>query len=83
MSALLDRLGRRNRFAVHAYTRGHMFFPAQQEYARQLAGLRPADVYVNHAAHLSNTNHTLWINVVREPVDRWNSLYNYRRSLRT
>ena len=75
LASILSRLA-----PVLGYTlvRAKRFNPPTDELAATLSELRCGQVYSNHAQHLRTTARDLaWINVVREPIDREQSLFYY------
>lgn len=75
MISTLKALSKTNSFRVENH---HNYNPSKAVMAQELGSLRNNTVYVNHAAFLNGTARDLkWINVVREPIARWSSLFYY------
>lgn len=56
-------------------------FPRKDVYTRTLTGLPAHSVFIRHAHHLRSVGPEFaWINLVREPVERWASMYDWQRS---
>ena len=49
--------------------------PSKAVLAQELGNLRNNTVWVSHSAFLNGTRDLKWINVVREPIARWSSLF--------
>lgn len=65
------------------YVTEGMDFPSRAEYAQALSRLPMRGVYVRHAHHLLSTDASyVWVNVVREPLARWRSQFEWQRSTR-
>jgi dermatan/chondrotin sulfate uronyl 2-O-sulfotransferase UST len=75
MIHLLESLSQKNHFYLHNAINYH---PSKPTLTSDLAALKPFSVYINHANFLLGTSEdTKWINVVRNPISRWSSLYYY------
>ena len=75
MSTLIRSLGRANQF--HEVNSGKMN-PSAADEEKILRNLKPGDVWIQHARFVAVDRSGLrWINFVREPVDRTQSLYYY------
>ena len=58
--------------------RAGAFYPTAERLVARLETLSAGDVYMNHAAHVRTNDSTFgWINLVREPIDRAQSLFYY------
>lgn len=57
-------------------------FPRAREYKRSLESLPPRSVWARHASHLKDMDPDtfLWINTVRDPVERWRSMFEWQKS---
>jgi hypothetical protein len=54
------------------------YFPSKEVLAQELESLQSGAVYVNHAGfHVGAGSDLIWINVVREPIARWSSMFYY------
>ena len=61
--------------------RGGRDFPSKRVYKHILQALPAHGVFVRHAFHLGHLGTGFaWINLVREPVERWASMYDWQRS---
>ena len=75
MLSILTALSKTNHFKLDNHGD---FGPSKSVLAQQLGSLQNDAVYVNHAAFLNGTaSDLIWINVVREPIPRWSSLFYY------
>lgn len=75
LTSILGHLARNNGLTI---VRPKRFNPSADELATALKVLRSGHVYSNHAGHLRmNVSNLAWINIVREPIDREQSLYYY------
>lgn len=75
MLSILTALSKKNHFRLENHAN---FNPSRSVLAQQLGSLQNDAVYVNHAAFLNGTaSDLIWINVVREPISRWSSLFYY------
>lgn len=76
MISTLAALSKTNHFTLENHAN---FWPSKAVLAQELGrSLRSDTVYVNHANFLNGTASDLkWINVVREPIARWSSLFYY------
>ena len=75
MLSILAALSKTNNFQLENHGD---FSPSKSVMAQQLGSLQNDAVYVNHAHFLNGTaSDLIWINVVREPVQRWSSLFYY------
>ena len=82
MTFLLREMSRIHNFTIKSHSN---YNPSRATMEHQLGQMREKEVYVNHARFINMNNDTYaWINVIRNPVDRWNSLhyYNVDASLR-
>jgi len=75
MLSILAALSKTNNFTLENHGD---FNSSKSVLAGQLGRLQNNTVYVNHAHFLNGTaSDLIWINVVREPIARWSSLYYY------
>ena len=80
MLSILAALSKTNHFKLENHGDFH---PSKSVLAQQLGSLQNDAVYVNHAAFLNGTaSDLIWINVVREPIPRWSSLFYYTADVR-
>jgi len=74
MIAMLTALSKKNGFHVENHQN---YYPSKEALKHDLHALRNNTVYVNHAGFLPSEGDLVWINVVREPIERWASVYYY------
>jgi len=75
MLSILAALSKTNHFKLENHGDYH---PSKSVLAQQLGSLQNDTVYVNHAEFLNGTaSDLIWINVVREPIPRWSSMFYY------
>mmetsp|Transcript_7003 Transcript_7003/g.15300 ORF Transcript_7003/g.15300 Transcript_7003/m.15300 type:complete len:150 (+) Transcript_7003:347-796(+) len=74
MIALLYASSKRNRFRLENHVN---YFPEPAVLAHELHALRDNTVYVNHASFVSSERNLTWINVIRDPIERWASKFYY------
>ena len=81
MIALLQFLAQRNNFNVIKEKHEH-FFLDHEHLLKTLNDLPDNTVYVNHCNYIEHKSidDYVWINIVREPIDRAQSLYYYEVS---
>lgn len=78
LTHLLQHMGDVHRFRVWDVS-PEGYSPNASMYAQQLRGVPDRGVYINHAQHLLAAPADYgWINIVREPIERWASYYYYR-----
>jgi len=71
---ILASLSKKNGFHLENHDD---YGPSKEVLARELRNLPNNTVYVNHAGFLQPEGGLIWLNVVREPIDRWSSLFYY------
>lgn len=75
MLSILAALSKTNNFKLENH---NDYSPSRSVLARELGSLQDNAAYVNHARFLNGTaSDFIWINVVREPLQRWSSLFYY------
>ena len=75
MLNILTSLSKKNGFHLENHDD---YQPSKEALARELRNLPNNSVYVNHAGFLQSEGGLIWLNVVREPIDRWASIFYYR-----
>jgi hypothetical protein len=74
MISMLARLSKNNHFNLENH---HNYYPTKDVLSQELRRLPNNTVYVNHADFFNSSEDLTWINVVRDPIDRWQSLHYY------
>mmetsp|Transcript_24100 Transcript_24100/g.80123 ORF Transcript_24100/g.80123 Transcript_24100/m.80123 type:complete len:383 (+) Transcript_24100:103-1251(+) len=74
MISLLTLLSTKNHFTLDNHGN---FAPSKDVLAQELRSLPNNTIYVNHAGFIPSEGDLTWINVVREPIERWQSLHYY------